>query len=65
MREQIVRGHLDMLVLAVLAEEERLGLGHSPRDGRKPVVIEGGDRVERMIEEYKRKHQASAEVRRS
>ena len=36
-------------VLAVLAEEERLGLVRV-----RPTVIEGGDRVERMIEEYKR-----------
>jgi hypothetical protein len=52
-------------VLAVLAEEERLGLAHGPREGRKPIVIEGGDRVERMIEEYKRKHRAAVEARRS
>lgn len=39
-------------VLAVLAEEERLGVGS--RRGARPTVIEGGDRVERMIEDYKR-----------
>lgn len=38
-------------VLAVLAEEERLGLSQG---AHRPAVIEGGDRVERMIEEYKR-----------
>ena len=38
-------------VMAVLAEEERLGLAHGPH---RPAVIEGGDRVERMIEDYKR-----------
>jgi hypothetical protein len=39
-------------VLLVLAEEDRLG---GPRRG-PAQVIEGGDRVERMIEEYKRSH---------
>jgi len=48
-------------VLAVLAEEERLGL---TRRGPSPTVIEGGDRVERMIEDYKRSH-ASIEVNQS
>ena len=38
-------------VLVVLAEEERLGL---TLGAHRPAVIEGGDRVERMIEEYKR-----------
>jgi len=38
-------------VLAVLAEEERQGLSHG---AHRPAVIEGGDRVERMIEDYKR-----------
>ena len=47
-------------VLLVLAEEDRLG---GPRRG-PAQVIEGGDRVERMIEEYKRSH-ASIEVRHS
>ncbi len=37
-------------VLAVLREEEALGQGRRAR----PVLIEGGDAVERMIEEYKR-----------
>ncbi|HTM00277.1 MAG TPA: hypothetical protein VL503_04015 [Candidatus Omnitrophota bacterium] len=49
-------------VLAVLAEEDRLG---GPRRGLKPTVIEGGDRVERMIEEYKRARPAAIEVNRS
>lgn len=48
-------------VLAVLAEEERLG---GPRRVR-PTVIEGGDRVERMIEEYKRSRPAGLEVNQS
>ncbi len=43
-------------VLAVLREEEALGPGIRPR----PSVIEGGDSVERMIEEYKRAHRAGA-----
>lgn len=46
-------------VMAVLAEEERLGMN---RRGLKPTVIEGGDRVERMIEEYKRSRPAGLEV---
>ena len=37
-------------VLAVLREEDVLEKGRGPR----PAVIEGGDSVERMIEEYKR-----------
>ena len=37
-------------VLGILREEEALGPGGRPR----PAVIEGGDSVERMIEEYKR-----------
>lgn len=49
-------------VLAVLADEERMG---GPRRGVKPTVIEGGDRVERMIEDYKRSRPAGLEVRRS
>ncbi len=43
-------------VLAVLREEESLGPGPRPR----PSVIEGGDSVERMIEEYKRSHRTGA-----
>ena len=39
-------------VLAVLREEEGLGPAARPR----PAVIQGGDSVERMIEEYKRSH---------
>lgn len=49
-------------VLAVLADEERLGV---PRRGIKPTVIEGGDRVERMIEDYKRSRPAGLEVKQS
>ena len=47
-------------VLAVLAEEERLGLGQG---GHRPTVVEGGDRVERMIEDYKRGRVGSTEAR--
>jgi flagellar biosynthesis/type III secretory pathway M-ring protein FliF/YscJ len=43
-------------VLAVLREEEALGPGFGPR----PAVIEGGDSVEQMIEEYKRAHRTGA-----
>jgi hypothetical protein len=39
-------------VLQVLREEEALERGRGPR----PAVIEGGDSVERMIEDYKRSH---------
>ncbi|MGE5179690.1 MAG: hypothetical protein ACM3PF_11390 [Bacteroidota bacterium] len=46
-------------VLAVLADEERLG---PVRRGPKPTVIEGGDRVERMIEDYKRSRPSGLEV---
>jgi len=46
-------------VLTVLADEERLG---GPSRGPKPTVIEGGDRVERMIEEYKRSRPADLGV---
>ena len=37
-------------VLQVIAEEEKV----VPQGQRRPVVLEGGDRVERMIEEYKK-----------
>lgn len=43
-------------VLEVLAEEER----EVPRAERRPGVIEGGDRVERLIEEYKRSRRGKA-----
>lgn len=44
-------------VLGVLREEESL----SPGGARpRPEVIEGGDRVERIIEEYKRSHRTGA-----
>ncbi len=42
-------------VLQVLKEEEALA-GPRPR----PVVVEGGDSVERMIEEYKRSRRGGA-----
>jgi len=45
-------------VLAVLREEEALGQGRGPR----PSVIEGGDSVERMIEEYKRNRRTGARL---
>jgi hypothetical protein len=45
-------------VLAVLAEEER----EVPKAERHPSVIEGGDRVERLIEEYKRGRRGKAEA---
>jgi hypothetical protein len=41
-------------VVGVLGEEEALGSGSGPR----PAVIQGGDSVERMIEEYKRSHRS-------
>src|SRR3954463_13648778 len=40
-------------VLAVLREEEGLEI---PAGRPRPAVIQGGDSVERMIEEYKRSH---------
>ena len=43
-------------VVQVLAEEERT----VPHGQRRPVVLEGGDRVERMIEEYKRTRRPGA-----
>jgi len=46
-------------VLTILAEEERLGLAPP----RRPTVIQGGDQVERMIEEYKRRRSAKTEGR--
>lgn len=57
------RMHEDIMVevLAVLAEEEK----DIPQEQRRPEVIEGGDRVERLIEEYKRSRRGKNEVRRS
>jgi len=49
-------------VLSVLAEEDRLG---ATVPVRKPTVIPGGDRVERLIEEYKRGREKKAEGGRS
>ena len=40
----------------VLAEEEKI----VPKGMRRPVVVEGGDRVERMIEDYKRERRKGA-----
>lgn len=45
MREEVMKE-----VLTVLAEEETV----VPKAQRRPALIEGGDRVERLIEEYKR-----------
>ena len=51
-------------LLAVLADEERLA--PAPRGAKAlPTVIEGGDHVERMIEEFKRKQRSTPEARRS
>ena len=47
-------------VVKVIGEEER----EIPRPHRKPVVVEGGDRVERMIEDFKRARRGKAEVTR-
>lgn len=43
-------------VVQVLAEEEKT----VPQGQRRPVVLEGGDRVERMIEDYKRSRRPGA-----
>jgi len=53
MREEIMTD-----VLTVLAEEDR----EVPKTDRRPVVVEGGDRVERLIEEYKRSRRGKAEA---
>jgi len=53
MREEIMSD-----VLAVLAEEDK----EIPKAHRRPVVVEGGDRVERLIEEYKRSRRSKAEA---
>ena len=53
MREEVMAE-----VVNVIAEEER----EIPRAHRRPVVVEGGDRVERMIEEFKRARRGKAEV---
>ncbi len=53
MRDDIMKD-----VLAVLAEEDQ----EIPRAERRPAVIEGGDRAERLIEEYKRSRRGKAEA---
>ncbi|HKW50684.1 MAG TPA: hypothetical protein VJQ53_03035 [Candidatus Eisenbacteria bacterium] len=53
MREEIMTD-----VLAVLAEEDK----EVPKSQRRPVVVEGGDRVERLIEEYKRSRRGHVEA---
>lgn len=53
MRDDIMKD-----VLVVLAEEER----EAPGAQGRPSVIEGGDRVERLIEEYKRSRRGKAEA---
>lgn len=58
MREETMRD-----LLPVLADEERLGLTRVEGVGARPTVIEGGDRVERMIEEYKRTRGEAPEAR--
>ena len=58
MREETMRD-----LMPVLAEEERLGLTPAPGGGARPTVIEGGDRVERMIEDYKRSRGDAPEAR--
>lgn len=58
MREETMRD-----LLPVLADEERLGLTRAAGTGARPTVIEGGDRVERMIEEYKRTRGEAPEAR--
>ena len=58
MREETMRD-----LLPVLADEERLGLTRPAGAGARPTVIEGGDRVERMVEEYKRTRGEAPEAR--
>jgi cytochrome c-type biogenesis protein CcmI len=53
MHEEIMKD-----VLAVLVEEETV----DPKTQRRPAVIEGGDRVERLIEDYKRSRRGKAEA---
>jgi hypothetical protein len=47
-------------VLTVLREEEALGGPSTPAGRPRPSVIQGGDSVERMIEEYKRAQRTGA-----
>lgn len=50
-------------VLAVLAEEDALlARAPVPIGGRIPAAVPGGDSVERLIEEYKRKRAQSVEA---
>jgi len=51
-----VREEIMAEVVQVLAEEEKV----VPLSQRRPVVLEGGDRVERMIEDYKRTRRPGA-----
>jgi len=53
MHEEIMKD-----VLAVLVEEETV----DPKTQRRPAVIGGGDRVERLIEDYKRSRRGKAEA---
>ena len=55
-----MRAEAMMEVLAALQEEAAL----ERKGGPRPAVIEGGDSVERMIEEYKRSRRRDAEARR-
>lgn len=45
-------------VVQVLADEER----EIPKAERRPGIIEGGDRVERLIEDYKRSRRANVDA---
>ncbi len=54
-----MRGELMKDVLTVLQEEDSLERGGRPR----PTVVEGGDQVERMIQEYKQTRRKEAEAR--
>jgi hypothetical protein len=55
-----MRGEAMSEVLAVLREEEALGGPRTPASRPRPSVIQGGDSVERMIEEYKRAQRTGA-----
>ena len=55
-----MRGEAMNEVLAVLREEEALGGPAAPAGRPRPSVIQGGDSVERMIEEYKRAQRTGA-----
>ena len=56
-----LREELMAEVLQILTEEEKL----VPVGQRRPVVVQGGDRVERMIEDYKKSRRTQAGAARS